>query len=439
MKKLILLMILTGLSLAATVAAEQPTPLNQISDFTMREGGQPKQISISTYFSTEKNITFSASSQKPDVGKAEIINNTLLKLTPVKEGSSLITLKAEKNGSKTEISFRLTVTSQSNSSTNRRPKFIKPIQEKTAKTGGDPLILNLADHFSDPDGDAMKFSTIINPKRTGTAEIVNRTLLKLTPLETGKAAVTVSVNDGNLATGRIFYFTVLPGNSDERSGRQLQTKTWENISQNQTHEFKIGKSLIPLNHIRFNISEPAADMAVNAIRHIEPPDRINRHEGEVYAYLETSGPSEIISWLELEFKILKQWLGENGREERLVFAFYNEGSWENLEFNMSGSDKLYNFYRANPEKTGFFAVAAQNPPGPGSQTERQIPEPADQRSTDQGSADQEAADEDDGKTEKTTLSKWNWILIGLTFFFVLLTALILYMKKQQRDVVWGKF
>ena len=92
--------------------------------------------------------------------------------------------------------------------TNQAPRATGSIPAQTLTVGGSAVSLNVAQYFTDPDGDALTYTA--RSSRTGTARVaVSGTTVTLTPVAAGSATITVTARDpGDLSATQSIAVTV---------------------------------------------------------------------------------------------------------------------------------------------------------------------------------------------------------------------------------------
>jgi len=98
---------------------------------------------------------------------------------------------------------------------NRPPVLITAIANQTLVVGGPPLTRTLREIFSDPDGDALTFSTSSSNSNTAEASIIDSTL-NVIPFGIGTATITINAFDGKGGLrSTSFIVTVIPNQITE--------------------------------------------------------------------------------------------------------------------------------------------------------------------------------------------------------------------------------
>ena len=126
--------------------------------------------------------------------------------------------------------FDLRSTGGGGGSGNRVPELYRPLPGVTLQVGGSAVPVTLGDHFRDPDGDDLSYSTVTMP-----AGVVNVTkprdsdVLTFEPVSAGTARVTVTATDpGRLFTRGTIDVTVNPASTTE-DPNPGETRTFNGI------------------------------------------------------------------------------------------------------------------------------------------------------------------------------------------------------------------
>ncbi|MFP7442703.1 S-layer homology domain-containing protein [Bacillus infantis] len=192
-----------------TITIEQPNraPIvaKEMIDQKVMAGGPPMILDLSQVFGDADGdgLTMTAASSDSTIASAEVAG-TDLKVTVLSAGTATITVKADDGrGGTVEESFTITIERP-----NRAPVLAKEIVNQTAVAGEAPFMIDISNVFSDPDGDKLTLTAISN--NSGIAAVdVNGTYLKLTPLNKGRAVISVTAADGRGGSEEeSFYITV---------------------------------------------------------------------------------------------------------------------------------------------------------------------------------------------------------------------------------------
>ena len=185
-----------------------PVAMETINPLTLTAGTSPTTIDLTTHFSDPDGdpLSYTAVSTDTRVATANISNSTL-KLTPVAEGTTTVMIMVQDAEGLT-ITRNVTVTV--NSAPNLAPVVVEAIAPLTLTAGTSATTIDMAAHFSDPNGDPLTYTAVSADTRVATVSVSNSTLT-LTPLAEGTTTVLIMVRDtGGLTITRNFRVTVNP-------------------------------------------------------------------------------------------------------------------------------------------------------------------------------------------------------------------------------------
>ena len=134
-------------------------------------------------------------------------------VTPLEAGAAVITVTAtDADGTNTAATQRFDVTVA-----NRAPVTVGRLADRAVRINEGPVVVDAADAFRDPDGDALAYRAASSAPTVATVE-VSGSAVTVRPLEAGTAAVTVTATDpdGSRQTAmQAFTVAVLaPGTGD---------------------------------------------------------------------------------------------------------------------------------------------------------------------------------------------------------------------------------
>ncbi|WP_420633280.1 Ig-like domain-containing protein [Candidatus Palauibacter sp.] len=163
-------------------------------------------LEVSGYFSDPDGdvLSYEARSSEPGVGTAEVSGSTV-RVTAVARGTATVTVTArDPEGRAAALRFDVTVP-------NRAPVAVgaPPDLELMA---GDSAVVEVAAHFSDPDGDILAYEAASSNADVATATASERTV-RLMAVARGTATVTVTARDPGGLTAELSFSV------DVRSGR----------------------------------------------------------------------------------------------------------------------------------------------------------------------------------------------------------------------------
>ena len=185
-----------------------PVVVETINPLTLTAGDSPTTIDMTDKFSDPDGdpLSYSVVSTDTRVATANVSNSTLA-VTPVGEGTTTVMIMVQDTEGLT-ITRNVTVTV--NPAPNRAPVVVEVIAPLTLTAGTSATTIDMAAHFSDPDGDALTYTAVPTDTRVATVNVSNSTLT-ITPLAEGTTTVMIMVRDtGGLTITYNFTITVLP-------------------------------------------------------------------------------------------------------------------------------------------------------------------------------------------------------------------------------------
>ena len=223
-----------GSSVEAThsVAVYQPNnpPVANgvVSSRTLTLGSSATRLDVSSWFTDKDNdrLTYTVSSSPSGVVNASIpSNSSALTLSTLKAGTTRVTVTARDPS-------RASATQSFSVRVNSSPVSSKSIPAQTVTVGGAAATLNLAEYFSDPDGDRL--SWLVNRSNGRVTTSVSGNTLTIRPVSAGTTTLTVIAGDTyrasvsqsvtvNIATAAGLSASIVgPSRVSSESGR----KTW---------------------------------------------------------------------------------------------------------------------------------------------------------------------------------------------------------------------
>jgi len=192
----------TTFTVTVVAANRPPVVANAISNQTLTAGGASLMRDLNAapaVFSDPDNdaLTYTVSSSATNIATANISGSTLT-VASVAVGSATITVTAnDGRGGTVSTTFTVTVVTA-----NRPPVVANAISSQTLTAGGASFTRDLNASpavFSDPDGDALTYTTSSNATNIATTSISGSTLA-VAPVAVGSATITVTANDGRGGT-----------------------------------------------------------------------------------------------------------------------------------------------------------------------------------------------------------------------------------------------
>ena len=168
-----------------------PATVGTIAAQSLVVGGEPATIGVSANFTDPDGdaLTYSAASSAAGVATASVSGSNVT-ITPVAEGSATVTVTAtDPDGLSANQSIAVTV-----EAANQAPEAVGTIDAQTLMVGGDPAAVDVADNFSDPDGDELAYSAASSDEAVATVA-AEGSMVTITPVAEGRATVTVTATD----------------------------------------------------------------------------------------------------------------------------------------------------------------------------------------------------------------------------------------------------
>ena len=154
------------------------------------EAGASMTLQLSAYFSDPDGdpLSYAAVAADPAVGAASV-TGAAMALTAIAKGRTTVTVTArDAEGLATPQVLTVTVP-------NRAPLAQRGISPRTLEAG-DTVELDLAPHFSDPDGDRLVFTAAVSDAAVAGVSVAG-TAMTIAAVARGQAAVTVTATDAD--------------------------------------------------------------------------------------------------------------------------------------------------------------------------------------------------------------------------------------------------
>ena len=175
-----------------------PVAVGSMSDSTVMIGGSGDEKNVRLYFTDADADPLTYSAISSDTTKATVRiedvaeDVTMLYVTPVAAGTATITVTAtDTEGATATQSYTLTVIPQNNAPTPKQG--ITKLPDQFIKVGG-TTTLNLADYFTDPDGDTLTY-TVTSADTTKATVSVSSATLTITAVAEGTTTITARATD----------------------------------------------------------------------------------------------------------------------------------------------------------------------------------------------------------------------------------------------------
>ena len=192
-----------------TVTNPPPVVANPIADVPIRLGGNPLTVDLATVF-TDPNgdaLTYTCSSGTPSVATVGNCSGGTLTVAAVSVGMTTITVTASDGSGSASDTFVVTVTE------NLPPVVADPPGDATLVLGEEPLVFDLTEVFTDPEGNSLTFSCSSSVPSVASVSDCASGTLTVTALSVGTTTITATANDGvNPDVSTSFVVTVVPDN-----------------------------------------------------------------------------------------------------------------------------------------------------------------------------------------------------------------------------------
>lgn len=185
-----------------------PETTEAIPAQTVRVGDPGLDLDLAPYFTDPDGdaLTFSAESEDGSIATVEVAGSVAT-ITGVAAGGTTLTAAArDTSGASAMQPVAVTVLAA-----NSPPEAVGAIENRVLVEGGSPLSIDVAEYFTDADGDALSYAaTSANPDALQAVIIDGSALLTLSPLAPAEdVTVTVTATDGDGASAeQTFMVTV---------------------------------------------------------------------------------------------------------------------------------------------------------------------------------------------------------------------------------------
>ncbi|MXX56623.1 MAG: hypothetical protein F4205_16900 [Gemmatimonadetes bacterium] len=208
---------------------QAPTAVGSIPAQTLT-AGEVVTLDLASSFNDPDGdaLTYSATTSNPAVASPTVSGSTLT-IAGVSEGSAAVTVTATDPGGLTATQ-NVAVTVQR---PNAAPTATGTVSPQVLEVGGE-VSLNLADYFSDPDGDALAYAATSSSTAVAITRVAG-SIMTITGRATGDATVTATATDPDgLSVSQMVMVTVQEPSMDREVLRTLFIHTngagWSNSS-----------------------------------------------------------------------------------------------------------------------------------------------------------------------------------------------------------------
>ena len=203
-----------------TIPNRKPVVAQSIADQNIT-AGTTKSIPLARYFSDpdDDNLSYTATSSATGKATATVASGNL-SLRGVAAGSATVTVRA--SDGTLDVSQTFTVTVAAIAPSNRAPRASRTLPARSLRVGNS-FSINLANYFSDPDGNDLTFAANSDDTDRASAGVSGSTLT-VRAIAAGGADITVTADDGNLSVTQVFTLTVTT-NSAPSLDRAISNQT----------------------------------------------------------------------------------------------------------------------------------------------------------------------------------------------------------------------
>ena len=178
---------------AAQTTEQAPVAVGTISAITLTVGAAPASVDVAGYFNEPDGqaLTYAARSSARTVATASVAGSTVT-VAAVAQGTATITVTAtdEVDNLTATQTFNVIV----NPLPNRAPVAQGTISVPVLTVGAVAHQVDVASHFTDPDGDALTYKATSSAESVATVGVQGSTLA-ITPVDKGTATITVTATD----------------------------------------------------------------------------------------------------------------------------------------------------------------------------------------------------------------------------------------------------
>ena len=169
---------------------------------TVVVGGDDVEIDLGEYFSDPDGDLLTYVAVSSDTSLATVsVSGDALTISPVAEGSLSVTVTASDATRSTAQIVSVSVV------TNRAPVVDATVAEQSVLF---ETVIDLADHFSDPDGDDLEYTSSSDNTNRMTVAVTDSMLTLTAGDEDGDVTITVTASDGQESVSSMFTATAIP-------------------------------------------------------------------------------------------------------------------------------------------------------------------------------------------------------------------------------------
>ncbi|MDE0124465.1 MAG: hypothetical protein OXN97_07820 [Bryobacterales bacterium] len=194
-------------SFAVTVPNRAPAAVGEIGDQEVAVGGV-SEVDVAGHFSDPDGDDLEFGAASSDTTRVRVaVSGSVLTVAGVASGAAAVTVTATDGGGlSAQQSFAVTVP-------NRAPAAVGEIGDQEVAVGGVSEV-DVAGHFSDPDGDSLEFGAA-SSDTTRVRVAVSGSVLTVGGVAAGTAAVTVTATDGGGLSAQQSFAVTVPNRAPE--------------------------------------------------------------------------------------------------------------------------------------------------------------------------------------------------------------------------------
>lgn len=174
----------------------------------------------------------------------------------------------------------------------------------------------------------------------------------------GTGGGTSSGSGGGGAAGSGVAATTMEGTS--------KTQFWDSIAAGASVSMGIHKAEIPISKLTFTVRKAVSNIEIRVEVLLEAPATEVALQTPVYKYIHIKKENlkdEDYDNVEIEFKVLKSWLTNNGiAEDDVVLYRYNDNKWNLLQTMKVGSEVDSLIYKSTTPGFSYFAIGSKTAP-----------------------------------------------------------------------------
>ena len=193
--------------------------VGSLADLTLT-AGEDATVQLSGAFRDPdgKTLTFSAQSSSPQAATVAV-SGTTATVSAVAAGSATVTVTAtDPKSASASLTFTVTVQAR-----NQAPTTTGELEDRTV-TAGDEVTVNVADNFTDADGDALTFTAASSDSDVATVTSADAAIT-VTAVAVGSATITVTATDPDGASASsTFAVTVQARNQAPTTTGELEDR-----------------------------------------------------------------------------------------------------------------------------------------------------------------------------------------------------------------------